>query len=168
MLKPNDWLNVSEGKDSMALTAEDRLGIQELIYLYCVYADMDVAGRKAWNELFEPDGQWIAQTAQLRTREDFTKHSERPPKGPSQANAQHWCTNTVIKEGKDGEAEVRSDVLVLQGNKEEGTARVTFMGTYEDIVHKVDGRWKFKLRTMKKENIKMVSGGIQELFRPEQ
>jgi hypothetical protein len=145
----------------MPLTADDKIEIQELLARYCLTAD---SGDDAWADLFAPDGQWLAQTARLRKPEEFRAHIAAYRERPTMQKTKHRMTNIVIEELDDAgdRARVVSDVMNIRIDQD--GPKITFIGMYEDVVKKVDGRWLFELRKMSRENILYVDHGIEELF----
>ncbi len=57
----------------------------------------------------------------------------------------HLVLNTLVTEWNEDEARATSDVIfILQGN--EGWA-IQLVGRYHDVLHRIDGRWRFHRRT---------------------
>lgn len=139
------------------LTADDRLAIHDLLARYCVLAD--AWDWESWSRLFEPDGQWLAQSARLHTPADFAAKVERH-RTEQPAARRHFISNVVIDDEPElpDHARVRADVMVLSVDAPDAeSARISFIATYKDVVRKVEGRWRFKTRRLDKDTILLAA-----------
>lgn len=139
------------------LTSDDRLEIQQLFSLYCSYAD--AWDWESWSELFAPDGQWLAQSARLRNRDDFRAKIEQHA-GERPKLVRHFISNIIIDElGDDGErATARCDLIVISADgPDDDAAKITLVGMYRDELVKLDGKWRFQVRRFDAESIMMAA-----------
>jgi ketosteroid isomerase-like protein len=118
----------------MSLTLEDRLDILDLVARY----DQAIDGRDAagYAETFVDDGVFqIAGQPEIRGREKLARMIERlgPP------GSRHWVNNMVL-DGVGDDARMTCYLMVLRD------LRITNMGSYDNTLRKVDGKWKFVRR----------------------
>jgi hypothetical protein len=133
-----------------ALTALDYLEIQQLVASYGHALDNGLAqadNGPAYAGLFTPDG---VAFRSLRGFESLAAIARAQPHGPRYAR--HFLTNVTIApspEGATGE-----QYLVVIDPPEDGKPGGLFLGGhYEDIYVKIDGRWRYKSRTLFNANL---------------
>jgi len=121
------------------MSAEDKDAIRELLHEYCFC--MDQARFAELALLFVADGEWIAPyrraTGPAEIEAWLTQSVPTPPR------RMHYTMNSVIR--LDGtSAEARSNYLVMVEGDAGPVASVC--GTYQDVLVKLDGVWRFRRR----------------------
>jgi uncharacterized protein (TIGR02246 family) len=127
----------------MALTADDRLAIAELLARYNHAIDHFEA--EAWAALFTPDGALVAN-GQVRAsgRPALTAYVAARREAATPV-IRHVLSNIVIDPAPHG-ARVRAYVQAFRIDDWTGAPYV--MGEYDDEVVREDGRWLFRRRNM--------------------
>jgi predicted dithiol-disulfide oxidoreductase (DUF899 family) len=149
----------------MALSAEDRLDIQELVARAARIGDSlgwttqpNRFSPKDWVALFTDDAEWRSSALAYVGREELLGRAEAradPSSSVFAANQQHIMSSISI-EGDGDEATVYAYVMTVRANPDGQSAEIVFMGDYEDVVRKVDGKWLFSRRSMPVGNTLMV------------
>jgi uncharacterized protein (TIGR02246 family) len=116
----------------MPLSAEDMLAIQQLVARYALAVDTDDAD--AFLASFTEDGRFSSAFANAAGREELRAMRGRGIPG----RTRHIITNLII-EGDGDTASVRAYLLSTRPVLQDST-----VGTYENDLVKVDGRWLFK------------------------
>ncbi len=124
----------------MRLTADDKLEIMELAARYNFTIDRHQP--EAWADVFTDDGE-LWSDGKLRgagraALEDYMRASAK--RG---LNTRHFTSNAVI-DGDGDQATLR--MYVMAWNITDGSMVPYVMGAYDDVLVKVNGQWKFKLR----------------------
>jgi uncharacterized protein (TIGR02246 family) len=121
----------------MALSAEDRVEIMQLVARYNQAAD--ARDSAAWADTFTEDGVFIKDgRPEVKGRSALAKNiRDLPP-----TNSRHWTLNLVI-DGDEDRASMQADFALLCEN------RIEYTGRYANSLRKVDGRWKFERRELK-------------------
>ena len=126
-----------------ALSAADRLAIQELIARY--NWAVDLSNGTDFADTFTPDGEFDSPTVRLRGRDELRRFGSgegRAPRKPEE-RGQHWLTNIIL----DGHADRASlKAYVCYQRREDGEIKTTTMGFYQDDLVKLDGCWHFACR----------------------
>jgi uncharacterized protein (TIGR02246 family) len=122
--------------DPMALTAEDRVEMIELVARY--NQAIDARDGEAWAGTFTDDGVFqIDDRPEVRGREALVQMV----RDLDPSNARHWATNFIIEgDGEGGTATMRAYFALLRENQ------VVATGTYVNELTKVDGAWRFARR----------------------
>jgi hypothetical protein len=125
-----------------ALTAEDYIGIQDLVARYPFALDADIDEGASYANLFTPD----AVFSQPRTegREALAKLAVAQPHGPRYAR--HFIMNHVIDFAPGG-ATGREYLVVVDIGTAGKPSSVFLAGHYDDTYMKTAEGWRFKTRT---------------------
>jgi uncharacterized protein (TIGR02246 family) len=121
-----------EEETPMPLSTEDIIAIQQLVARYAHAVDTDDAD--AFIASFTPDGTFSSAFANASGREELLAMRGRGVPG----RTRHIITNLII-EGDGDAATVKAYLFSTRPILQEST-----VGTYENDVVKVDGRWLFK------------------------
>jgi ketosteroid isomerase-like protein len=134
---------------TIALSAEDRLDIQDLIARYA-WA-LDTADEAGFVDCFAKDGELVWEVfetpAAWRGHEALARFIAFFRSRPESAGRQHHVSNIVLEpsdEGAVGRCYVA--VALRQGD---GPHRLNVMGWYEDRYVCEDGRWKIAQRVIR-------------------
>ncbi len=125
-----------------ALTAEDYIGIQDLVARYPFALDADTDEGASYANLFTPD----AVFSQPRTegREALAKLAVAQPHGPQYAR--HFIMNHVIDVAPGG-ATGKEYLVVVDIGAVGKPSSVFLVGHYDDTYVKTAQGWRFKTRT---------------------
>jgi hypothetical protein len=124
--------SVAAAEDTGRLSIEDRLQIEELLSTYVISLDVDDI--EATVSLFTEDGEFQIYDRAFAGHERLRKMMTSAPKGL------HLGGRSVITPSPEG-ATVRQQLVFYAADRSE--QRLTF---YDDVVVKVDGRWRFRVR----------------------
>jgi SnoaL-like domain len=125
-----------------SLSAEDYIGIQDLVARYPFALDADTDAGTSYANLFTPD----AVFSQPRTegRENLAKLAVAQPHGPQYAR--HFIANHVIDAAPGGA--IGKEYLVVVDIEAPGKpGKVFLMGHYDDTYVKTAAGWRFRTRT---------------------
>ena len=124
----------------MPLTTDDKLEIMELTARYNFAIDNRLA--EEWADVFTDDGAlWSDGNLRAAGRADLEEYMRVSARSGQQIR--HFTSNTII-EGEGNNANLRMYVMAWNIN---GGGMVPYvMGSYDNTLVKVNGRWKFKLR----------------------
>jgi 3-phenylpropionate/cinnamic acid dioxygenase small subunit len=114
------------------LSTDDIIAIQQLVARYAVAVDTDDAG--GFLACFTPDGAFSSSFANARGREELLAMRGRGVPG----RTRHFITNLII-EGDGDNATVNAYLFSTRPVLQDST-----VGTYENDVVKLDGKWQFK------------------------
>ena len=128
----------------MALTAEDKLEIMELVARYNHAQDQD--DYDAWVDTFTEDGVFESPQIRHQGREELRQLSLDTAAGIP--HVRHLTQNFII-EGDGDAATMQSTIEVRSIAEDRQSWRVVGIGTYEDDLRRVDGRWKFQRRSFR-------------------
>ena len=122
-----------------ALTADDRAEIRDLAGRYS--HAIDLGDSALWAEVFTEDGvmEMAAQGYNITGEQLRGLGADREP---AEGGARHIPTTFVI-DGAGDDATMRSYVTVVSTAD---PARIVFQGRYEDVLRRVDGRWRIAHR----------------------
>jgi hypothetical protein len=125
-----------------ALTAEDYIGIQDLVARYPFALDADVDEGTSYANLFTPDA--VFSLPRTEGRDALAKLAVAQPHGP--LYARHFITNHVIDPAQGGAT--GKEYLVVVDIGAPGTPGTVFLvGHYDDTYVKTAAGWRFKTRT---------------------
>ena len=133
---------MTETTQTVQLTADDRLEIQQIMAEYAIYEDSGQS--EAWAALFSEDGGFVGGDGKVTAgRETLIQFSKDRWAKPESRQRVHWISNVVITPTAEG-AEVYSyDMLV--GITPDGY-RILKVAAKGDTVVKENGRWRFQVR----------------------
>ena len=122
----------------MALTSEDKVEIAELAARY--NRAIDSGDAEGWAATFTEDGVFEGSQGKVQGREALVHFVEdREQRATSQQR--HWNNNFVI-EGDGDSATLTCYLLLMSGSE------VAAIGSYDDVLRRVDGAWRFAHRTV--------------------
>lgn len=121
----------------MALTSEDRLAIMELVARY--NHAYDGGDAEAWAATFTEDGVFQSRGRRTQGREALVRRVEDRAERIATFKPRHLNNNFVI-EGDGDSATLTCHVLLMSGSD------VAAVGSYEDVLRRVDGAWRFTHR----------------------
>ena len=129
----------------MPLSVEDKSEILELCARYNYAADGN--DPDAWVDTFTEDGVFVTH----KGTEELSAFLLGLIEGKKRRGrvGRHWNTNHVI-EGDGDTARHRCYLLTFRTN-EDGPPSIGFMGTYDDRLKKVNGKWKFANRQLARD-----------------
>jgi uncharacterized protein (TIGR02246 family) len=130
----------------MAITAADRVEIQELIARY--NRAIDTGRADDWAACFVPDGEFEGVVGRFRGRDElaaFVREYWTSAKYEEFRIGQHWVNNVIVDEAGEDEATVFAHQLMIRPGAD-GVGVINLMAWYDDRVRKVDGRWLFVKR----------------------
>jgi SnoaL-like domain len=127
---------------SPALTAEDYIGIQDLVARYPFALDGDVDGGTSYANLFTPDA--VFRQPLTEGREKLSALAMAQPHGPEYAR--HFITNHVIDAAAGG-ATGKEYLVVVDIDAPGKPGKVFLVGHYDDTYAKTADGWRFKTRT---------------------
>jgi uncharacterized protein (TIGR02246 family) len=130
----------------MAIDTTNRVQIEELVARY--NKAIDTGDADAWAETFTEDGEFHGVVGDFHGRDElraFVKAYATEEQFAEFASAQHWVTNLVI-EGDGDEASMFAHIMMVA--PEEGGGRIILVGSYDDRLRKVGGRWHFTKRVV--------------------
>jgi hypothetical protein len=123
---------------------EDKDEIRELLAEYCFRLDSHRLGELA--ALFSDDGEWISRNGRASGREAIERLLARLVPTPREGQRRkHFTANIVIKHDGDS-AVVVSNFLVVRDSHAGPVIAVA--GTYDDLVVRAGGAWRFKSRRL--------------------
>ncbi len=125
----------------MALTAEDKLEIMELVARYNHAQDQN--DYDGWVDTFTEDGVFESPQIRHQGREELRQLSLDTAAGIP--HVRHLTQNFII-EGDGDEATMQSTIEVRSIAADRQSWRVVGIGNYEDDLRRVEGRWKFQRR----------------------
>jgi SnoaL-like domain len=125
-----------------ALTAEDYIGIQDLVARYPFALDADVDAGASYANLFTPDA--VFSLPRTEGREALAKLAVAQPHGP--LYARHFITNHVIDAAQAG-ATGKEYLVVVDIGEPGKPGSVFLVGHYDDTYVKTAAGWRFKTRT---------------------
>ena len=129
----------------MTLSTEDRLDILELCARY--NHAFDSADPEAFAATFTEDGVFGSIKGTEALRAFVPRRWERARVEDGARVIRHWNTSHVI-EG-DGDTARHSCYFLLLAIKGDEPLTIDGMGTYDDVLKKVNDEWKFVHRTPK-------------------
>ena len=122
------------------LSEADQREIRDLISRYC-WA-VDTGNGDALADTYTPEGVFVRSSGpEVRGRDELRKLVGVLSGAPY--GRQHWVTNVVL-EGDGATATGKAYIMVYR--LDEGQVVHTLMGSYDDQLVKVDGRWLFQRR----------------------
>jgi len=125
-----------------SLTAEDYVGIQDLVARYPFALDGDTDEGASYANLFTPDA--VFRQPLTEGREKLAKLAVGQPHGPQYAR--HFITNHVIEPSPSG-ATGKDYLVVVDIDAPGKPGKVFLMGHYDDTYVKTAEGWRFKTRT---------------------
>jgi uncharacterized protein (TIGR02246 family) len=129
----------------MALTAQDRIDIQQLVARYAFAYDSGAENCMAFADLFTSDGEFIGQRGHAQGREAlaaYCRGGHKPTIGIS-----HFIVNQVIDVTNEGITGKQYLIVANIGeNNQPGGEFSTTGGHYEDVYAKTADGWRFKRR----------------------
>jgi len=128
--------------DRSALSAEDYIGIQDLVARYPFALDGDVDEGASYANLFTPDA--VFRQPLTEGREKLAALAVAQPHGPQYAR--HFITNHVI-DGAPGGATGKEYLVVVDIDAPGKPGKVFLVGHYDDTYAKTAAGWRFKTRT---------------------
>ena len=123
----------------MALTSEDKLAIMELVARY--NHAYDGGDAEAWAATFTEDGAFQSRGRRTEGREALVRKVEEEAEKIATFKPRHLISNFVI-EGDGDSATLTCHLLLMSGSD------VAAVGSYDDVLRRVDGVWKFAHRTV--------------------
>jgi uncharacterized protein (TIGR02246 family) len=133
----------SKSPATRALSAEDRLEIQELIARYCRYEDNGDA--QAMAALFAEDGCTVNSRGQaIAGRDALEEAARRRWESPDARRCVHWVTNVIVEPSDDG-ASASSYQLIFMVDADSGI-HVRSLSAKHDRLRRDGGRWLFVTR----------------------
>jgi len=133
--------------DPEKLSVEDQLEIQSLYALYNLVSDAcDIEG---YADCFTADGEMLSVEVgiEVRGRDALKAHKQRDKDNRAGRYRRHWNGNLHLE--KLAADRVRGRCYLIAYNGEPGALpAIADCGVYEDLLLKVDGRWKFARRTL--------------------
>jgi hypothetical protein len=125
-----------------SLTAEDYIGIQDLVARYPFALDADMDEGASYANLFTGDA--VFRQPLTEGRENLAKLAVAQPHGPQYAR--HFIANHVIDPAQNG-ATGKEYLVVVDIDAPGKPGKVFLMGHYDDTYEKTAGGWRFKTRT---------------------
>ena len=129
----------------IALTAQDRIDIQQLIARYAFAYDTGADDCFAFADLFTNDGEFVGQRGHAQGREAlaaYCRGGRKPTLGIS-----HFIVNPVIDVTPDGVTGKQYLIVANIGeNNQPGGEFSTTGGHYEDAYAKTSNGWRFRRR----------------------
>jgi hypothetical protein len=125
------------------LSAEDYIGIQDLVARYPFALDGDVDEGASYANLFTPDA--VFRQPLTQGREKLAALAMAQPHGP--IYARHFITNHVIDAAPGGGATGKEYLVVVDLDAPGKPGKVFLVGHYDDTYAKTAGGWRFKTRT---------------------
>jgi hypothetical protein len=125
----------------MALTTEDQLAIQGLAARYNFAVDS--GDGEAFVATFVEAGVLDLGPTQIEGRSALREFAEHYPS--TRRSPRHVCTNLVI-DGDGDQATLQAYVLICALSDDPAHPMIVRMGTYDDILSKEDGAWRFVRR----------------------
>jgi hypothetical protein len=126
-----------------SLSAEDYIGIQDLVARYPFALDGDVDEGASYANLFTPDA--VFRQPLTEGREKLAALAMAQPHGPQYAR--HFITNHVIDAAPGGGATGKEYLVVVDLDAPGKPGKVFLAGHYDDTYAKTAGGWRFKTRT---------------------
>ena len=126
-----------------ALSAEDYIGIQDLVARYPFALDGDVDEGASYANLFTPDA--VFRQPLTEGREKLAALAMAQPHGPQYAR--HFITNHVIDAVPGGGATGKEYLVVVDLDAPGKPGKVFLAGHYDDTYAKTAAGWRFKTRT---------------------
>lgn len=131
----------------MPLTTADKLEIMELAARYN-YA-IDRCGPEEWAGVFTDDGQVWADGKLLAAGRVQLEGYMRAGLKEGKNLLRHFNSNAVIEQAGGGDARLR--IYVMTWDLAGDSMTPVFLGQYDDVLTRVDGQWKFKIRRVTAE-----------------
>lgn len=126
-----------------ALSAEDRLDIQELIARYCRYEDNGDA--EAMAALFVEDGSTVSSRGKAtKGRAALEEAARRRWENPDARRDAHWVTNVIVEPDDDGARAFSYQLIFVIG--EDSAIRIRSLSAKRDRLRRDGGRWLFVTR----------------------
>jgi hypothetical protein len=125
-----------------ALSAEDYIGIQDLVARYPFALDGDVDEGASYANLFTPDA--VFRQPLTEGREKLSALAMAQPHGPQYTR--HFITNHVI-DAAPGGATGKEYLVVVDLDAPGKPGKVFLVGHYDDTYERTAGGWRFKTRT---------------------
>jgi hypothetical protein len=125
-----------------SLTAEDYIGIQDLVARYPFALDADTDEGASYANLFTADA--VFRQPLTQGRDNLAKLAVAQPHGPQYAR--HFIANHVIDPAQDG-ASGKEYLVVVDIDAPGQPGKVFLMGHYDDTYVKTADGWRFKTRT---------------------
>lgn len=142
----------SESPAVAALSAEDRLEIQELIARYCRYEDNGDA--QAMAALFVEDGSTVNSRGEaIAGRGALEEAARRRWQSPEARRCVHWVTNIIVEPDDDGARASSYQLIFKVGADSE--IRIRSLAAKHDRLRRDGGRWLFVTR----EVVPLAAGG---------
>ena len=132
----------SAGAAATALTAEDYIGIQDLVARYPFALDGDTDQGASYANLFTPDA--VFSLPRTEGRDNLAKLALAQPHGP--LYARHFIANHVI-DAAPGGATGKEYLVVADIDAPGKPGKVFLVGHYDDTYVKTADGWRFKTRT---------------------
>ena len=126
-----------------SLSAEDYIGIQDLVARYPFALDADVDEGASYANLFTPDA--VFRQPLTEGREKLATLAVAQPHGPQYAR--HFITNHVIDAAPGGGATGKEYLVVVDLDAPGKPGKVFLVGHYDDTYAKTAAGWRFKTRT---------------------
>ena len=127
----------------MPISPADELEIMELAARYNWAIDHRQA--EEWADVFTEDGRFEAYgQTRAEGRAQLVAYIRKA--AAAGHKSRHWISNAIIEEGNAGDT-ARLRLYVMALDISEGI-RPYIMGDYDDALVKVNGRWKFKRRSV--------------------
>ena len=123
----------------MPLTTSDKVEIIELAARYS--HAIDHLDANAYSEVFTEDGELYAD-GKLRATGHAALAENVRKAAAAGLKRRHWNCNPVI-DGDGKTARLRLYIMAVEYSK---SLTPYLMGEYDDVLVKVNGKWKFKLR----------------------
>ena len=129
----------------MTLTAADELEIMELTSRY--NWAIDHRKPEEFADLFTEDGKFVAYgETRAEGRAQLIAYVQKA--AAAGHKSRHWTCNTIIEDMRENAGTARLRMYVMAIDISDGI-RPYIMGDYDDTLVKVNGRWKFKLRSVR-------------------
>ena len=128
--------------DAPSLTAEDYIGIQDLVARYPFALDADTDEGASYANLFTPDA--VFRQPLTEGRANLAKLAVAQPHGPQYAR--HFIANHVIDPAPGG-ATGKEYLVVVDIDAPGKPGKVFLVGHYDDTYVKTADGWRFKTRT---------------------
>ena len=125
-----------------SLTAEDYIGIQDLVARYPFALDGDTDEGASYANLFTPDA--VFRQPVTEGRDNLAKLAVAQPHGPQYAR--HFIANHVIDPAQGG-ATGKEYLVVVDIDAPGKPGKVFLVGHYDDTYVKTAEGWRFKTRT---------------------
>jgi hypothetical protein len=125
-----------------SLTAEDYIGIQDLVARYPFALDADTDQGASYANLFTPDA--VFRQPVTEGRDNLAKLAVAQPHGPQYAR--HFIANHVI-DASAGGATGKEYLVVVDIDAPGKPGKVFLVGHYDDTYVKTADGWRFKTRT---------------------